>query len=97
MYRKQNRPDMTEGCNERVTLAFILWIWNFSRRTKPKVVKLLESNTEKKIVWLRSPADVQNFLALPSAREHATDQSASAHQTSRTVLPTSTACKIVMI
>ena len=78
IYRNQSRPDMTEGCNERVTLEFILWIWNYSRRTKPKVVKLLESDTEKKIVWLRSPADVQNFLALPGTRGDAIDTSAAA-------------------
>jgi hypothetical protein len=69
---------MTEGCNERVTLEFILWIWNYSRRTKPKVVKLLESDSGKKIVWLRSPADVQNFLAMPGTRDDSTDQNAIA-------------------
>ena len=72
IYRNQSRPDMTDGCNERVTLEFILWIWNYSRRTKPKVVKLLESDPEKKIVWLRSPADVRNFLTLTGSRHDTT-------------------------
>lgn len=62
-YRNKNRPDMAEGCHERLTLEFILWIWNYSRRTKPKIVKMLESlPAEKRIVWLRSPADVEKFL-----------------------------------
>jgi adenylate kinase family enzyme len=63
MYRKRVRPDMAEGCPERLTLEFILWIWNYPRRTRPKVVKLLESSRkEKRIVWLRSQADVKRFL-----------------------------------
>jgi len=66
-YRNRNRPDMPEGCHERVTLDFVLWIWNYSRRTKPKVVKLLSFAPDKKIVWLRSRAEVQRFLALAEA------------------------------
>jgi adenylate kinase family enzyme len=62
-YRNMNRPDMSEGCNERLTLEFILWIWNYRRRSRPKVLKLLESGAGKRIVRLRSPAEVTQFLA----------------------------------
>lgn len=63
MYRRNSRPDMAEGCPERLTLEFILWIWNYPRRTRPKIVRMLESHSEKKIVWLRSQSDVERFLA----------------------------------
>jgi adenylate kinase family enzyme len=64
MYRNKSRPDMAEGCRERLSLEFIRWIWNYSSRTRPKIVKMLESNAgEKRIVWLRSQADVKRFLA----------------------------------
>jgi adenylate kinase family enzyme len=63
-YRSKRRPDMAEGCPERLTWEFILWIWNYSRRTRPKVVSMLESRNEgKRIIWLRSPAEVRDFLA----------------------------------
>lgn len=63
MYRSKRRPDMAEGCPERLTLEFILWIWNYSRRTKPKIVRMIESPIAgKKIVWLRSQSDVKEFL-----------------------------------
>jgi adenylate kinase family enzyme len=65
MYRNKSRPDMAEGCPERLTLEFILWIWNYSNRTRPKIVRMLESNAkEKRIVWLRSKSDVERFLAI---------------------------------
>ena len=64
MYRNKSRPDMAEGCPEKLSLEFILWIWNYPKRTKPKIVRMLESNLQaKKIVWLRSESDVKSFLA----------------------------------
>lgn len=64
MYRRNSRPDMADGCPERLTLEFILWIWNYPRRTRPKIVRMLESHpAEKKIVWLRSQSDVETFLS----------------------------------
>jgi adenylate kinase family enzyme len=64
-YRNQSRPDMAEGCPERLTLEFILWIWNYPNRTRPKILRMLESNAkEKRIVWLRSQSDVKSFLAM---------------------------------
>ena len=62
-YRKQSRPDMAEGCREKLSFEFIKWIWNYSSRTRPKIVRLLESKLEgKKIVWLRSQSEVKRFL-----------------------------------
>lgn len=64
MYRRGTRPDMAEGCTEKFSLEFISWIWNYSRRSRPKVIKLLETNSKrKKIVWLRSRSDAERFLA----------------------------------
>ena len=63
-YRKAERPDMAEGCPEKLDLEFVLWVWNYPRRTKPKVIKLLRERCEgKEIVWLRSRGEVEKFLA----------------------------------
>jgi adenylate kinase family enzyme len=64
MYRNKSRPDMAEGCLEKLSLEFILWIWNYSRRTRPKILKMLEANAgNKRIVWLRSQSEVTGFTA----------------------------------
>ena len=34
-YRNRSRPDMAEGCLEKLDLEFVLWVWNYSRQTKP--------------------------------------------------------------
>jgi adenylate kinase family enzyme len=63
LYRHHNRPDMAEGCAERLNLEFFLWIMNYSQRTRPKVVRLIEANRKlKKIVWLKSRKDLDLFL-----------------------------------
>jgi adenylate kinase family enzyme len=73
MYRKKSRPDMAEGCPERLPCEFILWVWNYPQRTRPKVLGMLGSSLEgKKIVRLRSRSEVKRFLAtLPAWPERA--------------------------
>ena len=63
-YRNASRPDMAEGCTEKIDLEFVLWVWNYPRRTKPKVVQMLREQCKRKeIVWLRSRGEVEKFLA----------------------------------
>jgi adenylate kinase family enzyme len=64
MYRNRKRPDMAEGCHEQFDLEFIRWVWGYRKRSRPKVVRLLEEKgARKKIVWLRTSAEVEKFLA----------------------------------
>jgi adenylate kinase family enzyme len=63
-YRNKTRPDMAEGCPERFDLEFILWVWNYKKRTKPKIVrKLNETSHNKKVIWVRSDTEAERFLA----------------------------------
>jgi len=60
------RPDMAPGCPERFTLEFLMWIWNYPRRSRPRVVELLRQNTSNKIVLvLRSQNEVERFIEDP--------------------------------
>jgi adenylate kinase family enzyme len=62
-YRNRSRPDMSEGCNEKIDLEFLSWIWGYSNRSRPKVVRLLqEHSVHKRVVWLRSDDEVERFL-----------------------------------
>ncbi|HYY43079.1 MAG TPA: DNA topology modulation protein [Pyrinomonadaceae bacterium] len=63
-YRNRNRPDMTEGCPEQISLEFILWVWHYGRRSRPKVLGLFDEYAQRKrMIRLRSPAEVERFLA----------------------------------
>jgi adenylate kinase family enzyme len=64
MYYHRRRPDMAEGCHESFDLEFIRWVWSYRKRSRPKVVRLLrEHEREKRVVWLRSSAEAEEFLA----------------------------------
>jgi len=55
---------MAEGCRENLNLEFVEWVWNYPRRSRPKVVRLLQANADgKQIFWLRSRSDVKKFLS----------------------------------
>jgi len=36
------RDDMPEGCPERFSFDFMKWIWNYSTRSRPKIIEALE-------------------------------------------------------
>lgn len=62
-YRNKTRPDMGEGCKERLDFGFLKWIWNYPKAKRPGVLKKLEQlSTEKQIIILRSPKQIQKFL-----------------------------------
>ena len=41
-YRQRARPDMPEGCPEKLDLEFLRWVWHFPERSRPKVLAALE-------------------------------------------------------
>ncbi|MFC7686071.1 DNA topology modulation protein [Ureibacillus sp. GCM10028918] len=62
-YRKKTRPDMGEGCEERLDLEFLKWVWKYPRTKKPAIVKKLELlPREKEIITLTSLKEVDHFL-----------------------------------
>jgi adenylate kinase family enzyme len=52
------------GCPQKVDVEFLRWIWDFPRKTRPKVVAILGAHAPTTaVVQLRSPAEVRAFLA----------------------------------
>ncbi|AJY46931.1 ATPase AAA [Martelella endophytica] len=64
------RPDMAPGCPERIDLDFLRYIWNFNRRTLPKMERMVEENgADLPVCLLKSHRAVNELLAL-CAEEH---------------------------
>jgi adenylate kinase family enzyme len=57
----RQRPDMAEGCPERFDLKFLLYVWNFGKNHRSKLLEQFEAFAGEKIL-LRSPAEVRQFL-----------------------------------
>lgn len=64
-HRGRTRPDMTPGCDEKLSLDFLWWIWTYPARRRPAVFARLRTlRTDQTAVVLRSDDDVERFLAL---------------------------------
>ena len=62
-YRNTNRPDMTEGCDEKIDFEFLKWIWDYPKTKKPAVEeKLQKFENEKTIIRLKSQREVDDFF-----------------------------------
>lgn len=63
----ERRPDLAPGCDEKLDLAFLRWVWTFGRLHRPRVVEAIERHREgRRVVWLRRPHDVAEFLRAPA-------------------------------
>lgn len=62
-HRGKTRPDMGEGCVERLDFDFLKWIWNYPKTKRPEILKRLDRlSTNKKVIILRSPKEVKQFI-----------------------------------
>lgn len=62
-YRNRTRPDMGEGCKERFDLEFFKWIWDFPKKRRPELIKILDDlSAEKRIIVLSSLKEVKAFI-----------------------------------
>lgn len=62
-YYDKTRPDMGEGCREKLDFEFLHWVWTFPKTTKPKIEERLKRHGDgKTVIRLRSPQEVENFL-----------------------------------
>lgn len=62
-HRKQRRPELPEGCPDRVSGEFLRWLWRFPRDTRPGILERIERYREgRRVVILRTPAEVRGFL-----------------------------------
>ncbi len=58
------RPDMAEGCPERIDLEFLRFVWNYRRDRYPIVTECLQTYyADGRTVVLKTPAAVTHFLS----------------------------------
>jgi len=61
-YRPGSRPDMAEGCPERVSLPFLRWVWTYPEKQRPKILGILDQHRTLRVVHLKSDRDVVRLL-----------------------------------
>ncbi len=56
------RPDMAEGCPEKIDFEFFQWVWSYNKRWREKNYKLLNECTHAQTIVLKNRRMVKKFL-----------------------------------
>jgi adenylate kinase family enzyme len=75
-YRGKTRPDVTEGCPEKMDREFVRWIWRYPSTRKPRILRFFEQLRKRKNVYiLNNQREIEEFLG--ALRERYSAQNAS--------------------
>ena len=62
-YYGKTRPDLAEGCPEKIDLPFLKWVWDFPKRSRPTVLQRLARVADRaNIVTLSTDLEKEEFL-----------------------------------
>lgn len=59
----QVRPDMGDGCPERIDFDFLKWVWNYNKNKRERNYKLLNEAEHAQTIVLKNRRAVKRFLA----------------------------------
>lgn len=63
MYSGKERPDVTEGCAEKIDWEFFNWVLTYRRRNRKKLLAMLDKYSENRQVFIfRSRSQVNCFI-----------------------------------
>ena len=64
MYHKKTRPDMNDGCQEKIDYEFFKWVWNYRKRSRKGTLDKLEQvNDQQQVIIARNRKDVSEILS----------------------------------
>jgi adenylate kinase family enzyme len=62
-YRGKRRPDLPDGCPEQLDGEFLLWLWNFPKNSRPRILeKLAAGGSGKTVLRFTSQRQVDEWL-----------------------------------
>ncbi|WP_123040528.1 DNA topology modulation protein [Cohnella candidum] len=61
-YRGRTRPDLNEDCPEKLDWPFLVWVWNFRKRSRPNILRILDNVKDSRtVIILSSRKQVKEF------------------------------------
>jgi adenylate kinase family enzyme len=62
-YHGKTRPDLNEECPEKLDWEFVKWVWNYRKRSRPKILNLLEQvKGEKEIIIVKTRKEAKEVV-----------------------------------
>lgn len=63
IYNNKKRPDLAEGCREKIDFSFYKWVWRYNKNHGKQTLERLEQlKDKKKIIILKSFDEMNKFL-----------------------------------
>ncbi|MGX7024549.1 DNA topology modulation protein [Vagococcus hydrophili] len=62
-YKNTSRPDMNEGCPEKIDLDFLKWTWNFKHKQRVDLIKQVNgAYRHKQVIVLKNQKEINDYL-----------------------------------
>jgi adenylate kinase family enzyme len=62
-FSSQSRPDMAEGCHERLSLEFLWWIWRYPKRSRQRIIgALAKARSDVEVIRVERRRAVDSLL-----------------------------------
>lgn len=62
-YHGKTRPDLNEECPEKLDWEFIKWVWNYRKRSRPKILNMLEqAKGEKQVMIVKTRKEAKELV-----------------------------------
>ena len=63
IYHKKTRPDMNEGCPEKIDFEFMKWVWNYRKRSRGNILTRLENvKGQKEVLIVKTRKTAEEIL-----------------------------------
>jgi len=59
----KTRPDMGEGCSEKIDFGFLKWVWQFPKGGRLKVIEKMSRCQGVTVITVKSRKELKRFLA----------------------------------
>ncbi len=59
----RTRPDMAEGCLEKIDLPFLKYVWRFNKGPRSRIIDKLNDYGGINVIALTRPREAEDFLA----------------------------------
>ena len=62
-YRKKRRPDLAEGCYEKIDFDYYKWIWGYRKRSRHYTLECIENyGKDKNVIILKTKKEIGIFI-----------------------------------
>lgn len=72
-YRGNSRPDLGEGCPEKIDRDFLEWIWYYPKTRRPAILRFLKKlERSKNVIILKGQREIERFFGSLEPKESST-------------------------